>query len=99
MYKFGKTAGLALYAAAALALSACAEGGGGGHFAGGYGPDAPYDVWYDGFYGDTPNGYWGADDAFYYQDHDGHMMRDSGTHFRHSQFNGAHGMHAGHQPH
>jgi hypothetical protein len=98
MNTLGKTSSLAVCSAlAALALSACAHGGG-GVYAAGYGHDAPYDVWYDGFYGDIPGGYWGPDGAFYYQDHDGNFARDGGGHFRHGQFGGARGMHAGAPP-
>lgn len=75
-------------------LSAC--GGGYGYHGAAYagGPD----VWYDGYYGDYGDGYWGPDAAFYYRGHDGNYQRDAGNHFRRSQFNGAHGFHAGHAP-
>ncbi len=96
MIKLNKTAGLAMCAAAALALSACASGHGG--YAAGYGPDGGYDTYYDGFYGDVADGYWGPDDGFYYHGPDGHYVRDGGNHFRHQSFSGGHGMHAGHAP-
>ena len=79
--------------AAALTLSACATGHGGGYAYN----DGPADVWYDGYYGDYAGGYWGPD-AFYYRDHDGHFNRDAGGHFRHETFSGARGMHAERPP-
>jgi hypothetical protein len=94
-----KTAGLALCAAAAaLTLSACATGHGGYGVGYGPGPGPGYDTYYDGFYGDINDGYWGPDQAFYYHGPDGHYVRDNGNHFRHQSFSGAHGLHAGHPP-
>ena len=75
---------------ALIALSAC--GGGYGYYRGA--EVGPPDVYYDGFYGDYPDGYWGADDAFYYRDHGGAFVRDENHHFQHGAFNGARGYHA-----
>lgn len=73
---------------ALITLSAC--GGGYGYYGAEVGPP---DVYYDGFYGDYPDGYWGPDDYFYYR-HGGGFVRDEGHHFQHSMFNGARGFHA-----
>jgi hypothetical protein len=59
--------------------------------------NGPDDVWYDGAYGPYVDGYWGPDDGFYYRGHDGAFVRDTGGHFRHQRFSGAHGFHARHQ--
>jgi hypothetical protein len=56
----------------------------------GYAVVAPdYDVYYDGFYGPYPGGYWGDDGYFYYSDDHGGYLRDDGHHFRHERFEGA----------
>jgi hypothetical protein len=78
----------------ALTLLAGCGGAYGYHEAEFNGPD---DVWYDGAYGPYVDGYWGPDAGFYYRGHDGAFIRDSGNHFRHARFNGAHGYHARHQ--
>ncbi len=73
-------------------LAAC----GGGYYreAGVGGPD----VYYDGFYGDYSDGYWGEGDSFFYRGGDSSYVRDDAHHFRHGNFHGAHGFHAGHAP-
>lgn len=57
-----------------------------------YGP-AP-DVYYDGFYGDYPGGYWGDDGYFYYSDRRGGFDRDDGHHFHRRAFRGGRGFHS-----
>lgn len=42
-------------------------------------------VWYDGFYGPYPTGYWDGD-VFLYSDRHGRFLRDEGNHFRHERF-------------
>jgi hypothetical protein len=78
-----------LAVSAALALSACAEGGGG------YGPYFAGDtVYYDDAYGPIYNGYWGDGDVFYYSSGRGHAyVRDDAHHFRRDQATGFHSMH------
>jgi len=89
-----KKSALLLGALGALTLLSACGGGYGYREVGFNGPD---DVWYDGFYGPYEDGYWGPDAAFYYRDSGGGFVRDAGGHFRHAQFNGAHGYHARHQ--
>ena len=67
-------------------LSACDDYG--PHPAGwGYYDAAPYDGWYDGYYGDIYDGYWGDDGFFYYRPtgNDREFRRGDGDHFRHDQ--------------
>lgn len=75
---------------ALLTVSACADSGGYGYYGAEVGTP---DVYYDGFYGAYPDGYWGPDDFFYYRS-GGHFIRDENHHFQHRMFNGAHGYHA-----
>ena len=83
----------ALLAAGALSalitLSAC--GGGYGYYGASVGPG---DVYYDGFYGDYTDGYWGPDQNFYYRGGDGRFLRDESHHFRRENFSGAHRFHS-----
>lgn len=62
---------LILIAAATLPLAACATDdyyGGRGYASIGYSDGYyPYSGYYDGFYGPVYDGYWGADDYFYYR--------------------------------
>lgn len=75
--------GLVGIAAAALSLSACANEGFGG--SGYWGGPVAYDGWYDGYYGDVYDGYWGSDGSFYYRQggHDGSYHRGDRNHFAH----------------
>jgi len=73
----------------AMTLGACADNYGGGEYA----SAGPMDVYYDGFYGPYPGGYWDGD-VFLFRDHDGHFRRDEARHFRHDQFASARGFHA-----
>lgn len=85
-------------AGAAFLLSGCGSDGGRQHHAAystlgeravDYG-----DGYYDGFYGPFVDGYWGADNFFYYKDPDNRWRRDEGHHFRHDAaggFNHVHG--------
>jgi hypothetical protein len=86
-----------LLAAAALALSACAEGYGYGPHGGGYGGgDVAY---YDNSYGAIYDGYWGGDGAYYYAPARGQpFVRDEGHHFRRDHADGYHSFrgHGGH---
>jgi len=67
-------------AAAALAVSGCAQDMGYGPYFGG---DTAY---YDDFYGPFYNGYWGSGDVFYYSTGRGRpYIRDEGHHFRHDR--------------
>lgn len=74
---------------ALIALSAC--GGNYGYYGAEVGPP---DVYYDGFYGAYPDGYWGPDDFFYYRGDGGRFIRDENHHFQHGMFNGARGFHS-----
>jgi hypothetical protein len=72
-----------------IGLSAC--GGGYGYYGASVGPG---DVYYDGFYGDYTDGYWGPDRNFYYRGGDGRFQRDENRHFQRRMFSGAHMYHA-----
>lgn len=78
MKRFLELAGIA---AAILSVSACADGiySGGGDWGG----PVAYDGWYDGYYGDVYDGYWGSDGAFYYRhgDNDRRYYRGNHNHF------------------
>ena len=88
MRKFTPVFGAA--ATAIILLTGCASGGGaGGAYVAGNGG---YDVWYDGFYGPYPGGYWDGDGFLYYSDRDRGYHRDDGNHFRHDQFDGGNGF-------
>jgi len=80
MKRFLALAGITV---AALSLSACADEmvGGGVSWNGPY----AYDGWYDGYYGNVYDGYWGDDGAFYYRHGDGDRKyyRGDQTHFAH----------------
>ncbi|WP_353228302.1 hypothetical protein [Novosphingobium sp.] len=73
----------ALMALASLPLSACVgeygPGMGIGYDSGPY----AYDGYYDGYYGQVYDGYWGDDNAFYYRRGDGdrEYRRGDGGHF------------------
>ncbi len=74
----------------AAAAAGCADdyGGSVGYGASYYGPGyyGPGDVYYDGFYGPYPGGYWGDGGIFFYSDGHGRHHRDDGHHFRHQPF-------------
>lgn len=87
----------------ALLVLAVAAGCETDEYAGDYYGPGP-DVYYDGYYGDYPGGYWGDDGFFYYSDHHGGFDRDDGHHFHHRAFRGGQGFHsmprhAGHGDH
>ncbi|GEM_PF-989633 len=69
-----------LLAVATLPLAACADYGGQVGYA--TGPYA-YDGYYDGYYGQVYDGYWGDDDAFYYRrgSNERGYRRGENTHF------------------
>ena len=75
---------LALAAAAITLtlLSACAGDASTGFFGISLGSDR---VWYDGFYGPYPGGYWRRD-MFNYPDGHGIYRQDDGGHFRRQRF-------------
>lgn len=77
-----KLLAMAGIAAAALSLSACADGV---YAGGGVAWDSPYayDGWYDGYYGNVYDGYWGDDGAFYYRNggNDRRYYRGDHNHF------------------
>jgi hypothetical protein len=52
-------------------------------------PGPEYDVYYDGYFGPYPGGYWGDDGYFYYSDDHGGYLRDDAHHFRHERFGNA----------
>jgi len=79
--------GVAAAALSATLLSACA-----GDYGGGYAAAGPMDVYYDGFYGDYPGGYWDGD-TFLFRD-GASFRRDDGRHFRHDRFASARGFHS-----
>lgn len=63
-----KTKILALaLAGSTMALSACATDGYGYGASVGWNEPYAYDGWYDGYYGSIYDGYWGADNYFYYR--------------------------------
>eukprot|EP01037_Dinobryon_pediforme_P001736 gene1736-1764_t len=88
---------LALLAVASLPLGACVgEYGYGarvGYASAPYeaGPYA-YDGWYDGYYGQVYDGYWGDDGAFYYRHGNGDRayLRGDGGHFARQAPQGPH---------
>ncbi len=88
--KTGLLAALSLLAVTALAGCAADEGYGAGF----YGPPYGGGVYYDGYYGPYPGGYWGDDGFFYYDDGDGRFDRDEGHHFRHQAFEHSERFHA-----
>ena len=71
-------------AASALALSACADDHYRGRVALGWEQPYAYDGYYDGYYGQIHDGYWGDDGSFYYRSGDGEREyhRGDGDHFR-----------------
>jgi len=71
---------IALLAMAAAPLAACVDGV--GLEVGSPGPYA-YDGYYDGYYGQVYDGYWGDDDYFYYRRNEGEggYMRGDREHF------------------
>jgi len=75
-----------LAVAAALALSACAEGGGYGYYPG-------QTVYYDDAYGPIYDGYWNNDVFFYSTGRGHHFVRDDAHHFRRDSASGFHGVH------
>lgn len=74
------------FAASALAIGACSDGGGYG-----YASMGAADTYYDGYYGPFYDGYWGLNGAFYYSDgnrHRARFRRDDGHHFRRDHADG-----------
>jgi hypothetical protein len=89
--KMKTLAAIALAAATALSLGACASGPyQGGPYAYGY-----VDGYYDDYYGPFYDGYWGPDAAFYYRAnvHDT-FHRDDAGHFHRAAGQGGHSFHA-----
>lgn len=70
----------------ALPLAACA----GGYYGGPAGPGPiAYDGYYDDYYGQIDDGYWGDGDVFYYRPHGhGRYVPDRAHHFRHDMGGG-----------
>lgn len=62
-----------------------------------YGPEA--DVYYDGFYGPYPGGYWGDGGVFFYSDGHGGYRRDGDGHFRARAFEHGEHFRSGPMPH
>ena len=96
---------LAGIAAGALSLAGCADGPYGGGYGGGgisigvgnYWDQGPYayDGYYDDYYGNIYDGYWGGDGAFYYRNsgYDRAYHRGDGDHFRHDGDGGGQWQH------
>jgi hypothetical protein len=65
-----------------LSLTACVDDGYG--YGSLYWSSYPYSGWYDNYYGPIYDGYWGADNYFYYrrQSQDHRYYRDRQQHFR-----------------
>jgi hypothetical protein len=83
-------AAIAVAAAAALSLAACESMGGPGPHSYGY-----VDGYYDDAYGPFYDGYWGADDVFYYRTGEGgDYIRDNDHHMRHDNAAGFHTFHS-----
>jgi len=90
-----KTIALVALTMAIMPLAACADGYGYGGVATSYGSGPySYDGYYDGYYGDIYDGYWGSDNNFYYRrgagDH-GYVRGDRGHFSRDMPQGGGHG--------
>ena len=48
-----------------------------------------YDAYYDDYYGQFTDGYWGRDGGFWYVSDDHVLRRDHGGHFRHDDAGGS----------
>jgi len=60
-----------------------------------YNNDAGYDVWYDNYYGNVYDGYWGDDGWYYYRPTRDHaFVRDEARHFRRDRADGYVTFHA-----
>lgn len=93
MTNMKKLASVALVAAAAVSMTACADTYG-HHDRYAYAGDGVYaDGYYDGFYGTVDTGYWGDDGAFMYRGSDRQFHRDDSGHFRKDQANGYKAVH------
>lgn len=86
---------VALVAAAALSMTACADmDGHHDHFAHADSYAGVYaDGYYDDFYGPVDTGYWGDDGAFMYRGADQQFHRDDAGHFRKDAAQGYHTVH------
>jgi hypothetical protein len=82
---------IALAAAAALSMTACADGY--RYHPAGYAAGDYVDGYYDDFYGPFDTGYWGSDDVFMYRGADHQFHRDDAGHFRHAGGDGYHSFH------
>lgn len=49
---------------------------------------APYDAYYDDYYGKFVDGYWGRDGGFWYVNENNAWRRDGGGHFTHDDKGG-----------
>lgn len=80
---------IALLAISAAPLAACVDGMGVEMSA--PGPYA-YDGWYDGYYGQVYDGYWGSDGYFYYRHNEGEgaFVRGDRQHFARQAPQGPH---------
>jgi hypothetical protein len=88
-----KLATVALAAAAAVSMTACADMYG-HHDRYAYAGDGVYaDGYYDDFYGPVDTGYWGDDGVFMYRGADQQYHRDDSGHFRKQTAQGYHSVH------
>jgi hypothetical protein len=89
-----KLASVALAAAAAVSMTACADTyGHHDHYVAGYGVGIYADGYYDNFYGPVDTGYWGDDGVFMYRGSDQQYHRDDSGHFRKESAQGYHAVH------
>ncbi len=91
MTNMKKLASVALVAAAAVSMTACADTYGHRDHYASVGVYA--DGYYDGFYGPIDTGYWGDDGAFMYRGSDQQFHRDDSGHFRKDTAQGYHTVH------
>jgi hypothetical protein len=85
---------LALAAAAAFTLTACADTGYGSYGYPGHGYASADIAYYDNFYGPWYDGYWGDGDVFFYRVRpNGPYVRDDAHHFRHDRAQGYRAWH------
>lgn len=92
MTKLKTLASVALVAAAALSMTACADTYG-HHDRYAYANGGYADGYYDGYYGAVDTGYWGTDGAFMYRGADHQYHRDDSGHFRKDSAQGYHAVH------
>ncbi len=79
---------LVVTAAALIALAGCADDGYESRGFLGIDFGSSSSVWYDGYYGPYPGGYWSGG-IFLYPDGRGSYRRDEGSHFRRRHFENA----------